>query len=126
MLLKGYNLEGDKYSLTLCNKTRSIVFDIIVCMQNRALYCARFTRKLGKSETENPVIQGEEDSLKVAKKILNVKIKRAHDCSGHLSKDKTCMITAQLGMELSRTGIRIRKQGDTDGTSNIVLPCPGS
>jgi hypothetical protein len=23
-------------------------------------------------------------------------------------------------------GIRSRKQGDTDGTSNIVLPCPGS
>ncbi len=22
--------------------------------------------------------------------------------------------------------IRSRKQGDTDGTSNIVLPCPGS
>jgi hypothetical protein len=31
MLLKGYKLEGDKHSLTLCNKTRSIVFDIIVC-----------------------------------------------------------------------------------------------
>ena len=24
------------------------------------------------------------------------------------------------------TFIRSRKQGDTDGTSNIVLPCPGS
>ncbi len=23
-------------------------------------------------------------------------------------------------------GIRSRKQGDTDGTSNIVLPCPSS
>ncbi len=32
MLLKGYKLEGDKYSLTLCNKTRLIMFDIIVCM----------------------------------------------------------------------------------------------
>jgi hypothetical protein len=30
MLLKGYKLEGDKHSLTLCNKTRLIVFDIIV------------------------------------------------------------------------------------------------
>jgi hypothetical protein len=66
MILKGYKLEGDKHSLTLCNKTRSIVFDIIVRMQNGALYCARFTRKLGKSETANPVIQGEEYSLKIA------------------------------------------------------------
>jgi hypothetical protein len=46
-------------------------------MQNGVLYCARFTRKLGKSETENPVIQGEEDSLSVAKKILKVNIKCA-------------------------------------------------
>ncbi len=67
------------------------------------LYCARFTRKLGKSETANPVIQGEEDSLKVAKKILKVNIKRAHDCLGHLREEVTCKIAAQLGMELSRT-----------------------
>ncbi len=67
MLLKGYKLEGDKHSVTLCNKTRLIVFGIIVHTQNGALYCARFTRKLGESETANPVIQGEEDSLKDAK-----------------------------------------------------------
>ncbi len=76
MLLKGYKLEGNKHSLTLCNKTISIVFDIIIHTQNGAIYCARFTRKLGKLETANPVIQGEEDSLKVAKKILKVNIKR--------------------------------------------------
>jgi hypothetical protein len=40
MLLKGYKLEGDKHSLPLCNKTRLIVFDIIVCKQKRsALLC---------------------------------------------------------------------------------------
>jgi hypothetical protein len=27
---------------------------------------------------------------------------------------------------LPANNIRSRKQGDTDGTSNIVLPCPGS
>ncbi len=70
------------------------------------LYCVRFTRKLGKSETANPVIQGEEDSSKVAKKILKVNIKWAHDCLGHLSKDVTRKITAQLRMELSRTGFQ--------------------
>jgi hypothetical protein len=32
MLLKVYTLEGDKHSFTLCNKTRLIVFNIIVCM----------------------------------------------------------------------------------------------
>jgi hypothetical protein len=106
MLLKGYKLEGDKHSLTLCNKTRSIMFDIIVSMQNGALYCARFTRKLGKSETANPVVQGEEDSSKVAKKILKVNTKQAHDCLGHLSKDVTCKIVAQMGMELSRTAFQ--------------------
>jgi hypothetical protein len=105
MLLKWYKLEGDKHSL-LCNKTRLIVFDIIVRMQNRALYCARFTRKLGKLKTANPVIQGEEDSLKVVKKILKVNIKWAHDCLGHLSKDVTHKIAAQLGMELSRMGFQ--------------------
>ncbi len=54
-----------------------IVFDIIVRTQNRVLYCARFTWKLDKSETANPVVQGEEDSLKVAKKILKVNIEWA-------------------------------------------------
>jgi hypothetical protein len=28
MLLKGYKLDGNKHSLTLCNKARLIVFDI--------------------------------------------------------------------------------------------------
>jgi hypothetical protein len=32
-----------------------------------------------------------------------VNIKQVHDCLGHLSKDATCKIAAQLGMELSRT-----------------------
>jgi hypothetical protein len=68
------------------------------------LYCAKFTRKLDKSETANPVIQGEEDSLKIVKKILKVNIKWAHDCLGHLSKDVTHKIMAQLGMKLSSTG----------------------
>ncbi len=99
-------MEGDKHSLMLCNKTRSIVFDIILHMRNRALYCARFTRKLGKSETANPVIQGEENSLKVAKKILKVNIKWAHDCFGYLNKDVTSKIAAQVGMELSMTGFQ--------------------
>ncbi len=102
MLLKEDKLEGDKHLLTLCNKTRSIMFDIIVSMQNGALYCARFTRKLSKSKTANPVLQGEEDSSKVVK----VNIKWAHDCLGHLSKDVTCKIVAQLGMELSRTAFQ--------------------
>jgi hypothetical protein len=31
MLLKGYKLEGSRHSLTMWNRTRSIVFDIIVC-----------------------------------------------------------------------------------------------
>jgi hypothetical protein len=75
-------------------------------MQIRVLYCARFTRKLGKSETANPVVQGEEDSLKVAKKILKVNIRRAHDCLGHLSKDVTFKIAAQLGMELTKTAFQ--------------------
>jgi hypothetical protein len=94
VLLKGYKLEGDKHSLTLCNKKRLIVFDIIVCTQNGVLYCASFTRKLGKSETATPVIEGEEDSLKSAKKILKMNIKWAHDCLGHLSKDVTHKIAA--------------------------------
>jgi hypothetical protein len=105
MLLKGYKLEGNKHPLTLCIKPRSIGFEIIVRTQNRALYCARFTRTLGKSKTANPVVQGEEDSSKVAK-ILKVNIKRAHDCSGHLSIDATCKIVTQPGMELSRTAFQ--------------------
>ncbi len=34
MLLKGFKLEGDKHSLIVSNKTRSIVFDILIRMQN--------------------------------------------------------------------------------------------
>jgi hypothetical protein len=70
MLLKEDKLEGNRHSLTVWNKTRLIMFDIVVRLQNRALYCARFTRTLGKSETANPVIQGEEGSSKVVKTIL--------------------------------------------------------
>jgi hypothetical protein len=106
MLLKGYKLESNKHSLALCNKSRLIMFDTIVCTKNGALSCARFTRKLCKSETANPVMQGEEDSSKIAMKILKVNIKWAHDCLGHLSKDVTCKIVAQLGMELSRTAFQ--------------------
>jgi hypothetical protein len=103
-------LEGDNHSLTLCNKTRLIVFDIMVHTQNGALYCARFTRTLGKSETANPVIQGEKDSSKVTKKILKLSIKWAHDCLGYLSKDVTHKIgVAQLGMELSRNAFQTCK-----------------
>ncbi len=80
-----------------------IVFDIIVRTWDGVLYWARFTRTLGESETTNPVIKGEEGSSKVAKLILKVNIKRVHDCIGHLSKDATCKIAAQLRMELSRT-----------------------
>jgi hypothetical protein len=31
-----------------------------------------------------------------------------------------------LALQVKKSDIRSRKQGDTDGTSNIVLPCPGS
>ncbi len=103
MLSKGYKLEGNRHSLTVWNKMRSIVFDIVVHAQNGALYCARFTRTLDESETANPVIQGEEGSSKVAKTILKVNIKQVHDCLGHLSKDATPKIAAQLGMELYGT-----------------------
>ncbi len=82
------------------------MFDIIVCTQNGALYCARITRNLGKSETANSVVQEEKDSSKVAKKILKVNIKWAHDCLEHLSKDVNCKIAVQLGMELSRTAFQ--------------------
>jgi hypothetical protein len=123
MSLKGYKLEGNKHILTVCNKTRSIMFDIIVRMQNRALYCARFTRKLGKSETANPVIQGEEDSLKVAKKILKVNIKRAHDCLGHLSEDVICKIAAQLG-EWNFPGLdfRLVKHVQLERQNSAIFP----
>jgi hypothetical protein len=78
-------------------------FDSVVCMQNGALYCARFTRTLSESETANTLVQGEGGSSKVAKTILKVNIKWVHDCLGHLSKDATGKIAAHLGMELSRT-----------------------
>jgi hypothetical protein len=108
MLLKGYKLEGDKHSLIVSNKTRSIVFDILICMQNGVLYCARFTRSL-KDETANAVIQGDESSAKAAKPIQKVNIKRVHDCLGHISKASTCKIAEQLGMTLSRTGFQTCK-----------------
>ncbi len=37
------------------------------------------------------------------------------------------LIPKEIYSERNRLAdIRSRKQGDTDGTSNIVLPCPGS
>jgi hypothetical protein len=90
--------------------------------KTEALYCARFTRKLGESETANPVIQGEEDSLKVAKKILKVNIKWAHDCLGHLRKDITCKIAAQLGMELSGLDFKIVKHLQLERQNSAIFP----
>ncbi len=52
MLLKGYKLEGDRHLLTVANKARSIVFDILIHMQNGVLFCTRFTRTL-EGETAN-------------------------------------------------------------------------
>jgi hypothetical protein len=99
MLLKGYKLKGNRYSLTVWNQTRKIVFDIMIHTRNGALYCARFIRKLSNdTETANLVVQGEEKDSKVANKILKVNIKGAHKYLGHLSEDTTCKTAAQLGM----------------------------
>jgi hypothetical protein len=104
MLLKGYKLKGDRYSLTVWNQAQKIVFDILNHTRNGALYCARFIRKLSNNTvTANLAVQGEEKDLKVAKKILKVNVKCAHECLGHLSENRTCKTAAQLGMVLSRT-----------------------
>ncbi len=47
--------------------------------------------------------------MKLAKKILKVNIKQAHDCLEHLSKDATRKIVAQLEMDLSRTAFQTCK-----------------
>jgi hypothetical protein len=44
MLLKGYKLKGNRYSLTVWNQTQKIVFDIVIHTRNGALYCARFIK----------------------------------------------------------------------------------
>ncbi len=68
------------------------------------LFCAKFTRNICKSETANSVIQTDESGSKIAKKILKVNIKRAHECFGHMNEIATRETAAQLGMELSQTG----------------------
>jgi hypothetical protein len=104
MLLKGYMLKGNRYSLTVWNQTQMIVFDIMIHTKNGALYCARFIRKLSNDpETANLLVQGEEKDLKVSKKILKVNVKCAHECLGHLSANMTWKDLAQLRMVLSRT-----------------------
>ncbi len=52
----------------------------------------------------NSVIQADKSGSKIAKKILRVIIKHAHECFGHMNEIATCKIAAQLGMELSWTG----------------------
>jgi hypothetical protein len=67
MLLKGYKMKGDRYSLTSWNQTQKIVFYILIHTRNGTLYCARFIRKLSNdTEMANLVVQGEENNLKVA------------------------------------------------------------
>ncbi len=85
------------------------------------LYCARFTKKRGKSVTADPVIQGEEDSSKVAKKILKVNIKWAHDCLGHMSKDVTCKIVAQLGMDFPGQDFRLVKHVQLERQNSLIF-----
>jgi hypothetical protein len=108
MLLKGYKLEGGRHSLTLVNKARSIVFDILIHTRNGVLFCARFERTL-EGKTVNAVIQEKESITKAAKPILKVNIKRIHDCLGHASEASTPKIAEQLGMVLSRTGFQTCK-----------------
>jgi hypothetical protein len=103
MLLKGYKLKGDKHSITVWNQTQSIVFDLLIRTKNQALFCAKFTRNICKSETANSVIQTVDSSSKIAKKILKLNIKHAHKCFGHMNEIATRKTAAQLGMELSRT-----------------------
>jgi hypothetical protein len=109
-LLKGYKLKGDRHSLTVVNKARSIVFDILIHTQNQngVLFCAQFKRTL-EGETANAVIQEKESIAKAVKLILKVNIKRIHNCLGHVSQASTRKIAEQLGMMLSRTGFQTCK-----------------
>jgi hypothetical protein len=81
------------------------VFDLVIKTKNGAVFCAKFIRNICKSETVNSVIQAVEKGSKNAKKILKVNIKHAHKCFGHMNEIATRKIAAQLGMELSRTGL---------------------
>ncbi len=83
---------------------QKIVFDLVIRTKNGALFCAKFTRNICKSEMANSVTQTVESVSKIAKKILKVNIKRAHKCFGHMNEIATCKTAAQLGMELSRAG----------------------
>jgi hypothetical protein len=56
MLLKGYKLKGNKHLITVWNQTQSIVFDLVIRTKNGALFCAKFTRNICKSEMANSVI----------------------------------------------------------------------
>jgi hypothetical protein len=103
MLLKGYNLTGNKHSIIVYNQTQLIVFDLVIRTKNGVLFCAKFTRNICKSEMANSVIQTVESGSKMAKKILKVNIKRAHECFGHTNEIATHKTAAQLGMELSWT-----------------------
>jgi hypothetical protein len=104
MLLKGYKLKGDKHLITMWSQTQSIVFDQVIRMKNRTLFCAKLTRNICKSEMANSVIQTVKSNSKTAKKILKVNIKRAHKCFCHMNEIATCKTAAQLGMELLWTG----------------------
>ena len=104
MLLKGYKLKGEMHLITVWNQTRLIVFDLVIRTKNGVLFCAKFTRNICKSEMANSVIQAVESSSKIAKKILKVNIKRAHECFSHMNEIATRKTAAQLGMEHSRTG----------------------
>jgi hypothetical protein len=101
MLLKGYTLKGNKHSIIVWNQTQSIVFDLVI---RTKFFCAKFMRNIWESETANSVIQTVKSGSKIAKEILKVNIKRAHECFGHMNKIATCKTAAQLGMELSWTG----------------------
>jgi hypothetical protein len=68
MLLKGYKLKGIKHSITVWNQTQSIVFELVIRTKNGALFCAKFTRNICKSETANSVIQTVESGSKLQRK----------------------------------------------------------
>jgi hypothetical protein len=104
MLLKGYKLKGAKHLITMWNQTQLIMFDLVIRMKNGVLFCAKFTRNIWESETANSVIQTVESNSKIAKKILKVNIKHAHECFGHMNEIATRKTAEQLGMELSWTG----------------------
>ena len=107
MLLKGYQLKGDKKSISIWKGKVSFVFVTVVNTKHGALFCAIMKRPTNEPEVATASVERAEENP--VKRIVKTSVKRAHECLGHMSEAMTRAAATHLGMALSCGSLAVCK-----------------